>query len=240
MTKSHWIHWMILMWLCWVLVLRRQHDRKLEIGRVEIEIGVEQIRRTMPNGHGSRNPFASTSQSERGKKIAASGTLYLAFSDLRDALSCILSNAKQNEKLSVRKAAIIHWASSRPLNLLSVHKAADKQIQKLITQKNQTMSNAKQTPTQWHKRTVWCLFSCLLNSTYFYLFLLIFTYFDFFLAIFTCFIFLLISTFVLSYISSIKLLDLPNLNSSTQQSASMKYVNICAIQWLYRQQSKSR
>ena len=180
MTKSHWIHWMILMWLCWVLVLRRQHDRKLEIGRVEIEIGVEQIRRTMPNGHGSRNPFASTSQSERGKKIAASGTLYLAFSDLRDALSCILSNAKQNEKLSVRKAAIIHWASSRPLNLLSVHKAADKQIQKLITQKNQTMSNAKQTPTQWHKRTVWCLFhvySIQLISTYFYLFLLILTFF---------------------------------------------------------------
>ena len=119
------------------------------------------------------------------KKIAASGTLCLAFSDLRDALSCILSNAKQNEKLSVRKAAI---------------------------------------------------FSCLLNSTYFYLFLLIL----FFLAIFTFFLFLLIFTFVISYISSIKLLDLPNLNSSTQQSASMKYVNICAIQWLYRQQSKSR
>ena len=80
------------------------------------------------------------------------------------------------------------------------------------------------------------VYSIQLISTYFYLFFL----FWLFLAIFTFFLFLLIFSFVISYINSIELLDLPNLNSSTQQSASMKYVNICAIQWLYRQQSKSR
>ena len=58
-------------------------------------------------------------------------------------------------------------------------------------------------------------YSIQLISTYFYLFLLIF------LTIFTHFyLFLLMFTYVISYISSIKLLDLPNLNSSTKQSAS--------------------
>ena len=54
-------------------------------------------RTTMPNGHGSRNPFASTSQTEEEKN-----------SGLRDALSCILSSTKrwkQIDKLSVHKAA---------------------------------------------------------------------------------------------------------------------------------------
>lgn len=63
-------------------------------------------------------------------------------------------------------------------------------------------------------------------STHFNLFLLISFSFNFFVAIVTYvsyfFFFVLILIYVVSYISSIKLLDLSNLNSSTQQSASIR------------------
>lgn len=73
-------------------------------------------------------------------------------------------------------------------------------------------------------------------STHFNLFLLISFSFNFFVAIVTYFsyffFFVLILTYVVSYISSIKLLDLSNLNPSTQQSASIQEAELRSMRLL--------